>query len=155
MTFDSLINIKMPEAEIFDRFAEILYQNFHKFQDVFVILELGEADGEISFVKKNRLYKINCPKDTAVRHQFMFHDEYKKAYLITKFVRDSYCTTLFGHFMIKMGDVFITGVEDVRTSASPIRPENDSAKKKWKLWERELAPRAFAEIAEELKKKNT
>jgi hypothetical protein len=151
MTFDSLLNVKMPESDIYDLFTEILLQNFHKFQDVFVILELGEADGHTSLVNKICYYKINCEKDTAVRHQYMFHDEYKKAFLISKFNGALYDTSLFGHFTHKMGRVSITGLKDVRVTVGT----DDRAKEKWKTWERELGPLAFAEIAAELKKRTS
>jgi hypothetical protein len=110
MTFDDLLNIKMPEAEIFDRAAEILQKNFLKYQDVYVCLELGAAEGEsskaICFVRAIRFYKNNSWADQRARSVFMYHGEYEKVYLITRFMEGCYRTTLMGHFIFRKGDIY-------------------------------------------------
>ncbi len=153
MTFDSLLNIKMPETEIFDRFAEIVVRNFHKYQDVFIVLELGEADGEICFVSNVRFYKAGCPEETVRRREFLFGGEYQKANAICKFLNGFYHMTLYGHFTSQCSDILVTGVKEIRIIEKlPVSPENDCVNEKIDHNLHAIAALAFAEIAEELKK---
>lgn len=143
----------MPETEIFDRFAEIMVRNFHKYQNVLVLLELGEADGEICFVKNVRFYKAGCPEDAARRREFLFGGEYEKAYATCKFLKGFYHMTLHGHFTSQCSDILVTGVKEVRIiGKSTISPENDCVNQKINHELHKIAALAFAEIAEELKK---
>jgi hypothetical protein len=73
MTFDDLIFKKMPEDEIFECAAEILQENFAKYQDVFVCLELGAAEGptrrSICYVSAVRFYKNNLNEITVYKSE--------------------------------------------------------------------------------------
>ncbi|MEQ1664187.1 MAG: hypothetical protein ABL927_02285 [Bdellovibrionales bacterium] len=117
MTFDDLINKKMPEDEIFERAAEILQENFAKYQDVFVCLELGAAEGPtrraICFVRAVRFYKNNCPVQQHARCVFMYHCEFEKVYLITRFIEGCYRTTLKGHFVTIRADIYQNNLNEI------------------------------------------
>jgi hypothetical protein len=147
MTFDSLINFKMREEEIFYRVVDILRSNFLAYQEAHVILELGEADGDFCAVKSVKLYSIHKQEDIDAKRKFILQGEYENVYVFTKFINDFYRLSFLGHFTLINGDVYRYGVEDVRVSKSPV----DFAKQKKLPFE--LIVGAFAEIEAELKKK--
>lgn len=120
MAFESILNIKMNEEEIFDRAVEILQKHFYAYQDVNVVLELGEAFGPSSnsqcAVNAIKYYSRTNEKDVAAKREYIFHGEFQKVYLITKYIdKGFYIVDLFGHFISKHGDVFSNVVTDART----------------------------------------
>jgi hypothetical protein len=146
MAFEVLLNIKMNEEEIFDRAVEILQKNFYAFQDVNVCLELGEAQGPVSkaqcAVKAIKYYSRTNEKDIAAKREFIFHGEFHKVYLITKYLdRGFYHVSLFGHFTSKHGDVYSSKIINVDV----FRSSTDGAKDKMIPFE--ILDGAFGEIA--------
>jgi hypothetical protein len=131
----------MLEAEIFDRAALILQNNFSKYHDVNVCLLLNDADGDYCSVKSVRFFKIQSEADKAILFEFMFKGEYHKAYLMTKFKGGFYRMNIFGHFTHKTGDVYPHDVTDVSIS----RSETD--KITWKRLPYEIILRGFQDIS--------
>ncbi|MCB0350276.1 MAG: hypothetical protein KDD38_03775 [Bdellovibrionales bacterium] len=71
MSFDELVNVKMPEVEIFDRVAVILQQNFHKYQDVNVVLPLNDMDGPHCSIQEVRLYSRHDAEQVEAKREYM------------------------------------------------------------------------------------
>jgi hypothetical protein len=119
MAFEALINIKMNEEEIFDRAVVVLQKHFYAYQDVNVVLELGEAFGHENAaqcaVKAIKYYSHTNEKDVAAKREYIFHGEFYKVYLITKYIdKGFYIVDLFGHFTTKHGDIFSNQATEIR-----------------------------------------
>jgi hypothetical protein len=115
MTFDSLLNIKMTEAEVFDRFAEVLQKNFAKYQGVAVAMMLSDiVDGKVSLT---HLYFFEHTHDGDQRKiDILFTGSHSKCYVTTQFKNGFYDTVVFGHHTLKCGDVYPTELKHVHLS---------------------------------------
>jgi hypothetical protein len=148
MTFDSLINIEMPEIEIYNRVAQILQRNFSAYKDVNVCLMLGPANGDICSVKEVKYYNLESEQEIQAKRKLLFGGEFEKAYVITQFINGAYRMTLAGHYTFKTGDVHVNKIIDEFGG----RFQADRITKKALPYE--LVAGAFREIAEELKKRS-
>ncbi len=112
MTFDSLLNLKMSEAEVFDRFAEVLQKNFAKYQDVVVAMMLSEFIDETVSLTDLHFFEHTSEGDQR-RMATLFTGTHSKCYVITQFKNGFYDTAVFGHYTLKSGDVYPTELKHV------------------------------------------